>query len=380
MLTCQKHLFSLPDDVHYLNGASMSPLPKPVEEAGIAGLLRKSRPYEITPSAYFEGVDRVKALFARLINGTADRVAVIPSVSYGMAVVARNLRARPGQHILLIEGEFPSDYYAWEDVCRTKELTIRTITDPKQNRGPEWNRRILEAISAETALVVLAPVNWSDGLLFDVAAIGKRCRETDTLFVLDGTQCVGAFPVDVAAAHADALVVAGYKWLMSAYSLGLAWYGPAFDGGDPIEYSWINRKGAQDFRLLMDYTSEYREGASRYSMGEQSNFIQIPMLEAGLQLLLSWTPEGVQSYCRELVGAETDTWRSLGYEIEEAGHRAAHLFGLKHPTLSMDRLREALGRHRVYISTRGTTLRVAPHVYNTPEDIRALTQALTEAI
>jgi len=96
MLTCQRHLFSLPPNLHYLNCAYMSPLLKAVEEAGIAGIRRKRDPSAITPAAFFEDVQQVRQLFARLINaGDPHRIAVIPSVSYGMATVAKNTRIGP---------------------------------------------------------------------------------------------------------------------------------------------------------------------------------------------------------------------------------------------------------------------------------------------
>ncbi|MFT4033114.1 MAG: aminotransferase class V-fold PLP-dependent enzyme [Siphonobacter sp.] len=380
MLSSQKHLFSLKSGLHYLNCATMSPLLQSVQQVGIAGLLLKSTPYLITQDSYFEGVDQLKTLFAKLVNGPAERIAIIPSVSYGMATVAKNLNAKPGQHILLLENEFPSDVYSWEEVCQTKQLTIKTIFPTGTERGKSWNEAILEAISPETALLVLGPVHWTDGTRFDAEAIGKRCRETGTLLALDGTQCIGAFPLDLKKIQPDALIVAGYKWLMGSYGLGLAYFGPAFDQGRPLEENWINRKGSTNFRMLMDYTTEYRPDASRYSMGEQSNFIQVPMLAAAIEQLLTWTPTAIQTYCHALIQPELAKWQALGFWIEDEAYRASHLFGLKHEQLNMDRLRNELQKRNVYISIRGTTLRISPHVYNDSDDMAALTEALKASL
>jgi hypothetical protein len=53
-LTCQKHLFSLEDGIHYINCATMSPNLKSVEKAGIQGILRKSQPQRITQESFLK--------------------------------------------------------------------------------------------------------------------------------------------------------------------------------------------------------------------------------------------------------------------------------------------------------------------------------------
>lgn len=383
MLPCQKSLFSLPDGIHYLNCATMAPNLKAVETAGIGGVLRKSQPYQITQETFFEGTEALRPLFAQLINAPdPTRVAIIPSVSYGMATVAKNLKARPGQEILLVESEFPSDVYAWDEVCQTQGLTRKVIPAPAGfPRGPRWNEALLDAITPQVALVAISPVHWADGTVFDLEAIGRRCREVGAWLVVDGTQALGAFPFDVQKIQPDALIAAGYKSLMGPYSLGLAWYGPAFDAGRPLEENWINRRGSENFRTLMDYTEDYRLGAARYSVGEQSNFILLPMLQAALIQLLAWTPEAVQAYCRTLVSPFVGRWEALGFGLEDEPFRASHLFGL-HPPLGTDteKLRQELAARRVYVSLRGDSIRVAPSVYNDAADLEALTGALETAL
>jgi selenocysteine lyase/cysteine desulfurase len=108
--------------------------------------------------------------------------------------------------------------------------------------------------------------------------------------VVDGTQSVGALPFDVRRVRPDALIVASYKWMMGPYSLGLAYYGERFDGGVPLEETWMGRKGSEDFSALVDYVDDYQPGALRYDVGERSNFALMPMLTAALELLLAWKP------------------------------------------------------------------------------------------
>ncbi len=383
MLSCQKHLFSLDPDVHYLNGAYMSPLMKTAETAGLQAVLRKSRPYTVAPADFFTEAEQLRALFAQLIQApSAQQVALIPAVSYGMAVLAKNLTVRKGQKIIVAEAQFPSNVYPWmELVKKGAELVFVQMPEEKENRGRRWNERILEAIDEHTALVALGHVHWATGTIFDLEAIAKRVHAFGGLIAVDGTQSVGALPMDVGKLALDALVCGGYKWLMGPYSLGYAWYSEAFNDFQPLEENWINRAGSEDFTKLTDYQERYQPGAKRFDVGERSNFILVPMALAALRQLLDWGIGNIQQYCSALTTHAVDIWRAHGFWVDSPAYRAGHLFGLQLPT-GMDPLllQQKLKEHHIYVSVRGGFVRVSPNVYNDVGDIDALTEVLAAAV
>lgn len=383
MLTSQRHLFSLPEGEHYLNSAYLSPVARPVEEAGIAAIQRRRHPSSIRPEHFFTDADRARALFARLVNGDDPRrVAIVPSVSYGMAIVARNLELRAGQNVVVAHAQFPSNVYGWRRMCAESGAELRAVKPPAgtPGRGEGWNARLLEAIDADTALVALGNVHWADGTRFDLERIGARARQVGAMLVVDGTQSVGAMPFDLARIQPDALVCATYKHMMGPYGLALAWLGPRFDGGRPLEETWLGRRGSEDFTALVDYADEYQPGALRYDMGERSSFVLMPMLIAALELLLSWKPENVQAYCRALMLDAVAEAAALGYTVEDEAWRGWHMFGLRLPErVDPARLQALLAERRVRVSVRGDAVRVAPNVYNEPADVAALMDALRAA-
>lgn len=381
MLSCQKHLFSLEQDRHYINCAYMSPLLKSVEEAGIKGMARKRDPYNITPDDFFNDAIEVRKLFAKLIHAKTDRTAVIPSASYGLGIVMRNIKPAPGSKLITIHEEFPSDVYSLYRICSDHKLELITVNPPDAftNRARLWNERILEAITPGTALVNLSSVHWSDGTIFDMEAIGKRAKEVGALFVVDGTQSVGAAEMDVARWHVDALICAGYKWLLGPYTSGLAWFGEYFDEGKPIEESWMNRVGAENFKDLVNYQASYLPGAARYNMGEFSNFINVPMLKASLSQILQWTPIEITKYCEQLTRPLISYLQSSGFLLEEDAYRSKHIFGFRlPPNLSIETVQQKLIKRKISVSLRGSAVRVSPHVYNDETDIQALTDALED--
>ncbi len=378
-LTCQKHLFSLDETVHYLNCSYMSPLLRSVETAGLEGVAAKRNPFRIPPDGFFSGAARLKPLFAQLVNTQPDRIALIPSVAYGMGIVARNLKASRGGQIVAIHEDFPSNVYPWRRVAEEKGLHIRTVAPPEgtDGRGEKWNQAILEAISPGTAMVALPHVHWADGTRFDLEAVGKRAKEVGAILVVDGTQSVGALLIDVQQCRIDALVCGGYKWLMGPYSLGVAYLGEYFDNGIPLEESWMNRQGSEDFRRLVEYEPGYRLGAARYDVGEHSNFILLPMLTAALEQILEWKPASIQAYCRQLTAPLIHYLLERGYWVEDSGWRGEHLLGLRLPAgADMATLQEMLAQRQVLVSVRGDSVRVSPHLYNDERDIQALLEVL----
>lgn len=381
MLACQRHLFQLPDEEYYLNCAYMSPLLRTVEEAGMAGLLKKRNPVNISVADFFEETEEVKALFARLVNADASQLALIPSISYGVATVMRNLPLNKGGKALIVGEEFPSDYMGLKQWCNVHDKEMQVISAPQEvKKGKAWNEAILNAIDIDTTVVVMSHVHWTDGTLFDLEAIGKRCKEADALLVIDGTQSVGALPLDVKRFNIAALLCAGYKWLMGPYSTGIAYYRDEFNEGSPLEESWMNRTNARDFRSLTNYGDTYLPGAARYQVGEASNFILLPMLKAALRQLLEWQPGRVQAYCQQLTKPLITYLAENGFGLEEDAYRAGHLFGFRLAAgIDEDKLFAALQEHKVMVSVRGNSIRVSPHVYNRDEDIQALYQVLQHA-
>ena len=383
-LDCRRDDFSLPDGLHYLNCAYMSPIPRVVQQAGIAGVLRKADPSAITARDFFADGERARSLFAGLI-GVDDpaRVAIIPAASYGIASAARNSPVARGQNVVISGEQFPSNVYSWRELCRRRGATLRTVAPPQRGpgRAQEWNARLFEAIDGETAIVALPHVHWTDGTRFDLVALAARARDVGAAVIIDGTQSVGALPFALQEIRPDALICAAYKWLLGPYSLGLAWFGPRYDGGEPLEENWIAREGSDDFRALINYTDQYQPGALRYDVGERSNFALLPMLVAGLELLSNWSPARIQQYCAALTRQALERAAELGCEVEGEAGRAAHLFGLRMPAhIDLVQLQQQLQASRVFVSLRGSALRVSPNVYNDAQDLEALLAVLESAL
>ena len=377
-MTDKKDFFSLPKDICYLNCATMSPTPKVTELAGIEGLLRKSQPQEITSADFFENAEIVRDLFAKLINcPSSANIAIMPSVSYGIAVVVKNILKKQipsnKSKIVLIGDEFPSDVYGWHELISERpNLKIETISAPEtlENRGEKWNEKLLNALKKDALLVCLSPTHWADGTYFNLDEISKKCKENDVLLIIDGTQHIGAMEFHIEKIKPDFVICAAYKWLLGPYGSALAYLGDYFNDGFPLEQTWIGRKNSNDFKNLINYQSEYQRAAFRFNMGEFGNFITLPMLQKSLELLIEWQPSNIQHYTKNLSKNYIETLKGLGFWVEEEAYRASHLFGIRIPNnISMDSIRKAMPENKIYVSYRGNAIRISINVWNTEKDL-----------
>ncbi len=368
----QKHLFDLPENTTYLNCAYMSPQLQSVTEVGLKSVSKKARPNEILPEDFFKERAILKQRFATLIDAPDYlNTAIIPSVSYGIANAANNIPINKGDEILLVDEQFPSNVYIWQEIAQQKEASIKIIKPPVSfdQRSKQWNENILAAISEKTAVVAMAHVHWADGTLFDLKAIRQKTKTFNAFLVIDGTQSIGALPFSIKDIEPDALVCGGYKWMLGPYAIGMAYYSDAFNNGTPIEHNWMNRYNSEDFTNLTTYEDRYQPKAARYSVGESSNFVLTPLLIRSIEQLIEWTPTAIQEYCKINTQKVVEQLRSLDCFIEDDTHRAHHLLGIYLPGhIDLDLLKSKLKQENIIVSLRGNAIRVSPHLYNIQED------------
>lgn len=379
LLSNQRDLFEIPDEVAYLNCAYMSPLTRAVREAGEQGVARKAQPWRVRPSDFFEETETARSLFAELIGADVEGVAIVPAASYGIGVAAANLPVRAGQRIVVLAEQFPSNVYPWQDVTARAGAEVVTVARPADY---DWTRAVLDAIDERVAVVAVPQCHWTDGGLVDLVRVGERARAVGAALVVDATQSAGAYPLDVVQVQPDFIVAASYKWLLGPYSLGFLYVAPQHRDGRPLEFNWIARAGSEDFASLVDYHDAYQLGARRFDVGERSNFALMPMVVTAVRQLLAWQVENIRETLGALTGQIEYEVRRLGLGLEPvpADRRVDHLLGIRSPRPLPADLPAQLAAEQVYVSVRGQSIRVSPHVYNTEEDILRFVDVLENVL
>ena len=376
-LPCQRSRFAIPDDVCYLNSAYMSALLESVRLAGEAAAGLKSRPWEVRHEHWFERVEKARSLFAQLIGASPDEVALVPSVSYGIATAARNVTLASGQTVVVMQDQFPSAVYPWRRKAAEAGGAVVTVQRPADH---DWTPPLLDAIDTRCRVVSVPACHWSDGATIDLHAVSARAREVGAQLVLDLSQSVGAAPLDLAAIDPDWICAPAYKWLLGPYSAGFLYAAPRQHAGVPLEENWIARAGSEDFSRLVDYVDAYRDGARRFDVGERSNFILVPMLVAGLEQLLEWGVDRVAETLRQTNVTLSAIAARHGLRALPPERRCPQILGLEAPGGLPDDLIPRLAEQSVYIGLRGNALRVAPHVHVSDADLQRFDYALGRAL
>jgi len=377
MIPTQRHLFDIPEDIAYLNCAYLGPLSNAVVAAGRQAADRKAHPWEIRSEDFFTETEVARALFARIINASEEDIAIIPAASYGVSVAARNLPLARNETVVLLAEQFPSNVYAWRASADEAGAQVVIVERP-----PDGNltRAVLDAIDERTAIVALPHCHWADGALLDLVRIGERSRELGASLVLDVTQSCGVMPLDVQVIRPDYLVTACYKWMLGPYNTGFMYVAPQRQDGKPIEYNWRARVGSEDFAGLVNYQDAYLPGARRFDVGECANFHTMPALVTALEQILEWgVPEIAMTLAARNVGI-AERAATLGLDSLNADQRAGHFLGLRFPEGVPAGLLVLLKEAGVYVSVRGSSLRITPHLYNDDADVDRLMDALKLAM
>jgi selenocysteine lyase/cysteine desulfurase len=351
----------------------MAPQLRAVRDAGKAVIDWRSRPWEIRPSHFFDKVERVRILFGELVGTSAECIALVPSASYGLATAAAALPLRPGDAVLLLEGEYPSNFYIWERLARERGGRLIRVERPADG---DWTAAVLDRLDPQVRIASLPHCYWADGAALDLPAIASGCRTQGTALVLDLTQSWGAMPLDLTAVDPDFAVAAGYKWLLCPYGSGLMYVAPRHHEKRPLEENWAGRAGAENFAELVPYRDAYQPGARRFDVGERSNFTAVAQMEAALEQLAEWGVEAIAASLETLTGklaqlcADADVRQSL------APLQAPHIVGFPLPPEAGADLVEAMAADGVYLSQRGNMLRLSPHLHVEQQDLDRFEQAL----
>ena len=309
MIPCQRDMFDLPENITYLNCAYTSPLLKAAQQDGRAAIQAKANPWTIKAGDFFSTAETAREVFARLVDCAPNDVALLPAVSYGIALAARNLPVARDQAIVILQDQFPSNVYAWMRVAHEKNAVIRTVQRPPDS---DWTPAVLAAIDPDTAIVAVPNCHWTDGTRLDLVKIGQKCRTVQAALVVDGIQSIGALPFSIKSVQPDFLVAGSHKWLLGAYSFGFCYVAPKWQEGTPLEENWFNRAGSEDFARLVDYRDSYQPGARRFDQGEASNFILAPIAAAGIRQILQWGVENISETLQSKTNAIAERAQQMG--------------------------------------------------------------------
>ena len=143
---------------------------------------------------------------------------------------------------MLPETEFTSNYYPWLNL-QSRDVQLRTVGCPA---GHATINDLADSIDDRTRVVAVSAVQYSNGNRYDLTAIGDICRECGVLFVVDGTQSIGALTIDATASGIVLLAVSSHKWMLGPPGIGFIHVSDrALNQTQPSVVGWLSVTNAQ---------------------------------------------------------------------------------------------------------------------------------------
>jgi selenocysteine lyase/cysteine desulfurase len=298
MLASLRGLFDMPRDICYLNSASYSPLPLRTQEAARAAVGRKARPWTLDASFANRQHERARVAAARLINAEASDIALIPSISYGVAAAAKLLTIPQGARVLVLENDHSSPVLEWQTRSAPQGFAVETVRQPGDG---DWTSAVLAAIERQgappVALASISSVHWSDGGLLDVERVAAALRRQGAVFLIDATQCAGVLAMNVKILDPDFVLFPTYKWLLGPYGRAFIYIARRHQDGIPLEQTAFGRRDVRSDGTTYFADLNYVANARRFDMGERDHFISMEMAAIGMEMMAEW---GADAVCERL--------------------------------------------------------------------------------
>jgi selenocysteine lyase/cysteine desulfurase len=359
----------------YFNAASTGPLPQRTVTALTEWAVLRAELFRLKEEKQFETLARTRELCAGLIGASATEIALATNTGYGINLAARALPLSKGDVILTPDLEFPANIYPWMAGARARGLEYRRLAF---EHGVLDEEVLLHALDdRKVKCLALSWVGFATGYRADLERIGRACRLRGVYFVVDAIQGLGPFTLDVRAANIDILACGGQKWLLSPWGSAFVYVRDELARTlEPPIVSWMAPRGTDDFRRLLEYDLTWRDNARRFEL------VSLPYqdfagMNASLELLAELGHAAVGEHVAglaDLIVNWAESERRIRLITPRDRAKRAGIVALRPPDGhgASERLKKAGVVH----SFREGAIRLAPHIYNTADEVRAVIKIL----
>lgn len=354
----------------YFNHAAISPLPTRAANAMRAQVEDAMRHGVHGFGRWTEDASGVRRAAARMLGCGADEIAITKNTSEGLCAVANGLDWRPGDVVVGLDSDFPANYVPWRALADRKGVRFRSL----RARSGSLDLEDLDRACRGARLAALSYVHFLTGFRWGLEAVGEICQRRGCLLVVDAVQGMGAFPIDVKRCGVHALSASGHKWLLGPEGVAVFYISRDWmPEVAPAQLGWASLVGFEEYRS----DGELHPSAARYECGTL-NSVGCAGLRASLELLneigAPATSAAIHSLVERLLAAAVQK----GYEpaAQRRTESGSGIVALRRPGIDPAATVRDLLRDGVSVAERLGWIRVAPHFYNTADEIDRLAQLL----
>lgn len=359
----------------YLNAASVAPLPERARRAVDAYNLRRSEVHSLRGDDFEPTLRRARAAAARLLAAGDDEIALLPNTSFGINLAAQALPLAPGARVLVSHREFPANVYPWLALEAMRGARVELI--PATAGGtPDEARMLAEIERGGVGVVAVSAVQFTDGWVADLAALGRACERHGCWLVVDAIQALGQLPLDPRALGVHVLATGGQKWLCGPFGTGFAWVRRELvERMEPRVVGWTSMAASAELERVTDYEYRWVDGARRFEVATQP-WQDYAGLAESMELLAEADPARIRAHVLALLDPLIAYLRERGAEVGGGAEPARRSGILAFRTADTDAAYRALTAAGIVCALREGAVRIAPHLYNQPEDLERVMDVL----
>jgi cysteine desulfurase / selenocysteine lyase len=366
-------VFPLAERLVYLNHAAVSPIPTTTINAVEAQLHDVAHWGTLNYRSWLSVKEGARQLLSQLLGAKPEQVAFMRNTSDSLSTVANGLKWKDGDNIVTFRHEFPSNIYPWLRLQKTLGVEVRMC---EELNGRVDLEELCGLVDRNTRVIAISHVQFASGFRADLHRLGKVAREYDALLVADVIQSLGVIPVEVEPEFVDVAAGACHKWLLTPEGVGYLYLSDRARARiEPTLVGWVSVPQAEDYE---NFDQSWNKGALAWETGTGPNSL-IHGLKASLELLTKFDTAAVALYLEELTDYLCEKIDSQNYEIvsSRAKGEKSQIVCIKHRHgLSPMSIYKHLVEKNIITAPRGARLRIAPHFYNTTDDIDRLLEAL----
>jgi selenocysteine lyase/cysteine desulfurase len=349
--------FPITSEWMYFDAASLSPYCIPVLRA--SGRFEKERTFggSLYYDEWYEKIEKGRTLAARLVGADEKEIAFTKNTSEGVNLVTLLMDFKKGDNVVLTDLDFTANIYPFANL-KDKGVDVKYI---KSDAGKILPEDVEREIDENTKLVSLSHVLYRTGYRLDIEEIGAICREKGVHFHVDGTQSLGALPMDVKKANIDFLSVAGFKWLLSPLGTGFFFASEEFLDRSPV-LGWQSVKNPF---ALDPYNFEIQDSAKRFEIGTLDMGAFLGMT-AALEFIDSIGVEEIEKTVLGLSSFAVEELKGMGLDVlsDFEKENASGIVSFTNPRIKKTDLLD-----NKIIATLRDYVRLSPHIYNTKGEI-----------
>ncbi len=308
--------------------------------------------------------------YGRVIGAPDGSVALHPSISSALAVVAESLDYRRRPRVVVTSLDFPTVPYQW--MAKAGEAEVAVIESPDGVSVPL--EAFEDAIDERTAIVATSHVYFTSGAIQDIRAVAEIAHRRGALLLVDGYHAAGQMPVDVTALDADFYCAGGLKWLLGGSGIAFLYARPALVSGlQPRTAGWFAHR--EQFRFDPQALALHQD-ARRLETGTPailSVYAQLGGLDVVEELGTAEIRHRAMALAEDLIERARAAGLRPRVAAEPARRSAIVMLPSEHPHDTVRRLAEA----RIVADARPGHVRLSPYFYNVADDHRAAIERLT---